>query len=80
VLVQLSDVVVGLISRYFSFLEGTEEVITTVQDFTVEQRAVLKKILNVIIRSSQYNAQFDTYIGGQRALKNHSIIREFLGV
>ncbi|MDE6585966.1 MAG: DUF3800 domain-containing protein [Clostridia bacterium] len=80
VLVQLSDVVVGLISKYFSFLEASEEVILTVQDFTDKQRTVLKKLLNVIIRSAKYNSLFDSYLGGQRALKNHYIVREFLGV
>lgn len=80
VLVQLSDVVVGLISRYFSFLEESEDVIITVQGFTEKQRTVLKKLLNVIIRSAKYNALFDTYLGGQRAMKNHYILRELLGV
>ena len=75
VLVQLSDVVVALISRYYTFLEGTEDVIITVQGFTEKQRTVLKKLLNVIIRSAQYNVLFDTYLGGQRALKNHYIMR-----
>lgn len=79
VLVQLSDVVVGLISRYFSFLEESEDVIIAVQGFTEKQKTVLKKLVNVIIRSAKYNALFDTYLGGQRTLKNHHKIREFLG-
>lgn len=80
VLVQLSDVVVGIISRYYSFLESIESVITAIQEFTKTQKDILKKFLNIVKQSSQYNALFDTYIGGKRALRNHLFICKFLGV
>ena len=79
VLVQLSDVVVGMISRYYSFLESEEDILTTLQEFTKTQNDVLKKFLNIVKQSSQYNALFDAYIGGKRALRNHFIICEYLG-
>lgn len=78
IFIQLSDVVVGLISKYYSFLEKTEDVVEVVYRLSENQRVVLSKLIKVIKNSSQFYTLFDTYLGGRRAIENHWKIFECL--
>ena len=78
IFVQLSDVTVGLISKYYNFLEEAEDITKSVNNLTAIQINVLRKLVLQLVKSVQYNQLFDSYIGGQRAIKNHNILMDLL--
>lgn len=79
IMVQLSDVVVGLISKYYTFLEKTENIVEVVNRMSDKSKVILRKLTMIIKKSSQFNTLFDAYLGGRGAIENHWKICDYLG-